>query len=200
MVEIGYKGRKLKIYIYCRVSMRLGQTVENQIPIVENYAKLQGWDYEILTETESTRKTRPVLESIYQKMRTREIDGMACVRLDRALRSFADVVRIKELVDIGCHFYFVNQGFHFCKENNNAMASLQLNMLSAFAEFERELIRERTFEGLDRARAQGKKLGRPGGRPCKGEKRPVEKYKAAWAIGGKRRLAQEAKAKMEQEK
>jgi DNA invertase Pin-like site-specific DNA recombinase len=171
MVEIKYGGKKIKILLYCRVSKRLGQTVENQIPIMENWAKQQGFEYEILTETESTRNTRPVRESIIGKLRNREVDGVACVRLDRWLRSCADVVVVKELVDQGCSFYFVNQGFHFCRENNNAMTSLQLNMLSAFAEFERELIRERTFEGLDRARAQGKVLGRPAGAKDKGQRR-----------------------------
>jgi DNA invertase Pin-like site-specific DNA recombinase len=153
----------MRICLYCRVSSRIGQTVENQIPILENWAKQQGFEYEILTETESTRNARPVRESIIQKLRNREIDGVACVRLDRWLRSCADVVVVKELVDRGCSFYFTSQGFHFCRDNNNAMTSLQLNMLSAFAEFERELIRERTFEGLDRARAQGKVLGRRSG-------------------------------------
>lgn len=162
--------------LYCRVSKRLGQTVENQVPILVNWAKQQGFDYEILTEVESTRNTRPVRESIIQRLRSREVNGVACVRLDRWLRSFADVVVIKELVDSGCSFYFVNQGFHFCKSNNNAMTSLQLNMLSAFAEFERELIRERTFEGLERAKAQGKKLGRPAGSKDKNGKRNKSGY------------------------
>ena len=159
----------MKIDLYCRISKRLGQTVENQIPILENWAKSQGYEYELHTEEESTRKVRPVRESIIQRLRTREIDAVACVRLDRWLRSFSDVVVIKELVDKGCSFFFVNQGFHFCKDTNNAMTGLQLNMLCAFAEFERELIRERTFEGLDRAKLQGKRLGRPAGRK---DKRP----------------------------
>lgn len=166
----------MRICLYCRVSKRLGQTVENQIPVLKNWAKALGYDYEILTEAESTRKTRPVRESIIQRLRTREIDGVGCVRLDRWMRSFTDVVTIKELVDKGCSFYFVNQGFHFCKENNNAMTSLQLNMLSAFAEFERELIRERTFEGLDRARSEGKRLGRPLGSKDKNGKRNKSGY------------------------
>ena len=161
----------MRICLYCRVSKRLGQTVENQIPILENWARQQGFDYEILTETESTRNARPVRESVIQKLRNREFDGVASVRLDRWLRSLTDVVVVKELVDRGCSFYFVNQGFHFCKENNNAMTSLQLNMLSAFAEFERELIRERTFEGLDRAKAEGTKLGRRVGSKDKKERR-----------------------------
>ncbi len=161
----------MRVILYCRVSKRLGQTVENQIPILENWAKQQGFEYEIMTETESTRKSRPVRESIIGKLRNREADGVACVRLDRWLRSFADVVVVKELVDRGCSFHFVNQGFNFCRENNNAMTSLQLNMLSAFAEFERELIRERTFEGLDRARRENKKLGRPVGSKDRVERR-----------------------------
>lgn len=173
-----------RVALYCRVSKKLGQTVENQIPILENWAKIQGYNFETYTEAESTRKTRPVREKLIQRLRTGDLDGVACVRLDRWLRSFADVLTVKELVDKGCSFYFVNQGLHFCKDNNNAMANLQLNMLSAFSEFERELIRERTFEGLERAQKQGKRLGRPQG---KKDSRPRRRagYLNRWANGGK---------------
>jgi putative DNA-invertase from lambdoid prophage Rac len=153
----------MRVMLYVRVSKRLGQTVENQIPILENWAKVQGFKYEIAMEMESTRNTRPVREDIIRKLRTGEVDGVAVVRLDRWLRSASDVLVVKELVETGRSFYFVQQGFSFSTDNNNAMTSLQLNILSAFAEFERELIRERTFEGLDRARAEGKRLGRPKG-------------------------------------
>ena len=153
----------MKIALYCRVSKRLGQTVENQIPILESWAKAQKYEYKIFTEEESTRKTRPIRERIIQALRLKEFGGVACVRLDRWLRSLSDVMTIKELVEGGSSFFFVSQGFHFSKDNNNAMTSLQLNILSAFAEFERELIRERTFDGLERARRQGKVLGRPNG-------------------------------------
>ena len=189
------ENKQLKLALYCRVSKRLGQTTENQIPILENWAKALGYDYEIYEEAESTRKTRPVKEELIQKMRLRQIDGVACVRLDRWLRSCADVVVVKEMVDNGCHFFFVNQGFHFCRDNNNAMTSLQLNMLSAFAEFERELIRERTFEGLDSARANGKTLGRRPSTEVK--KRNTEKYILAWATGGKRWLAQQKRRELD---
>lgn len=170
----------MKIALYCRVSKRLGQVVANQIPILENWAKAQGYEYKILTEEESTRKTRPVREGIIQKLRLKEFDGVACVRLDRWLRSFTDVITIKELVERGCSFFFVSQGLFFYKENNTAMTNLQLNMLSAFAEFERELIRERTFDGLERAKQQGKILGRPKGSKDKASRRKSG-YWERWA-------------------
>ena len=46
-------------------------------------------------------------------------------------------------------------------DTTNSSGKLMLNILGAFAEFEREIIRERTIAGLDRARANGKTLGRP---------------------------------------
>lgn len=103
----------MKIVLYVRVSKRLGQTVENQIPILENWAKQQGFDYQIAVEVESTRKARPVREEIIRKLRAGEADGVAVVRLDRWLRSAADVLVIKELVDLGRSFWFVQQGFHW---------------------------------------------------------------------------------------
>ena len=58
-----------------------------------------------------------------------------------------------------------NVQFRTLKENlcldNNPTNNLMINILSSFAQFERDIIRERTLAGLDRARAEGKKLGRP---------------------------------------
>jgi len=162
---------KPKMALYARVSKRIGQTVENQVPILENWAKGKGYPYEVFIEKESTRKFRPVRQEIIARLRNKELDGVACVRLDRFLRSLAEVLLIKELVDKGSLLVFVSEGLELHRDTTNAMAQFQLNMLACFAEFERELIRERTLEGLDRAKKAGKKLGRPHGAKDKSKRR-----------------------------
>ncbi|MFP4555560.1 MAG: recombinase family protein [Bacteroidales bacterium] len=65
----------------------------------------------------------------------------------------------KELIDKGVRFISISDSLDF----GTAAGKLQFQILSAFAEFERELIRERTIEGLKRAKQQGKQAGRPKG-------------------------------------
>lgn len=161
----------MKYALYARVSKRTGQTVENQIPVLEEWAKIKNVEYDLFTEQESTRKTRPVREHIIQSIRAGTYKGIVCVRLDRFLRSLSEVNLIKELVDKGVEFYFIQQGLELTIDKNNAMANMQLGMLSVFAEFERELIRERTLEGLERAKTGGKQLGRRKGSKDKGPRR-----------------------------
>jgi DNA invertase Pin-like site-specific DNA recombinase len=67
---------------------------------------------------------------------------------------------VQYLIENGGRFISIDNGFDFSKKLS-ASQQLQFQIFAAFAEFEREIIRERTFEGLARARAQGKKLGRP---------------------------------------
>lgn len=166
--------------LYARVSKKIGQTVENQVPILENWAKANSYAYEIHVEQESTRNFRPVRQELIARLRNRQLDGIACVRLDRFLRSLNEVLLVKELVDKGASFYFINQGLELSKAKNDAVSNMQLGMLAVFAEFERELIRERTIEGLDRARAQGKHPGRPSGSKDKKERRKSG-YLLRWA-------------------
>jgi len=66
---------------------------------------------------------------------------------------------VKELLDKGVAFISISDNLDF----STATGKLHFQILSAFAEFERELIRERTIEGLNRKKAQGAVLGRPKG-------------------------------------
>jgi DNA invertase Pin-like site-specific DNA recombinase len=170
----------MKIALYARVSKRIGQTIENQIPILENWARARGYEFEIHTEEESTRKLRPVRQELIARLRRGELDGIACVRLDRFLRSLSEVTLLNELIDKGASFYFINQGLELTKDKKDAISQMQLGILAVFAEFERELIRERTLEGLERAKKEGKKLGRPTGSKDKKERRKSG-YWLRWA-------------------
>jgi len=150
-----------KVALYCRVSSTNGsQTTENQKIRLIEYAERNGYTYNIYEEQESTRKTRPVKQSLLQKLRAREYDSVVVYKLDRWARSSTELIMdTKELIDKGIGFISISDNLDF----GTASGKLHFQILSAFAEFERELIRERTIEGLRRSRLQGKTPGRPKG-------------------------------------
>ena len=82
---------------------------------------------------------------------------MLCWRLDRAGRSLAHLITfVQELHERGINFASLNEGIDF----STATGKLQFAMLAALAEFEKDRIRERVVAGLQRAKAEGKRLGR----------------------------------------
>jgi DNA invertase Pin-like site-specific DNA recombinase len=155
----------MKFVAYMRVSLRTGMTVENQRPIIERWAELNKETIsEWRIEQESTRVMRPIQEQTLQDLKNGKFDGLVCIRIDRWGRSVIELVEtINQILESNKRIVFINNGFDLTKENMNATTKLQLNMFSSFAEYERELIRERTREGLERARKEGKILGRPTG-------------------------------------
>ena len=150
-----------KIALYCRVSLSNGsQTTENQKIRLVEFAKKNGYDYDLYEETESSRKTRPIKQTLLQKLRNGEYDSVVVYKLDRWARSSTELILdTKEILDKGIGFISISDNLDF----GTASGKLHFQILSAFAEFERELIRERTLEGLRRAKLQGKKSGRPTG-------------------------------------
>lgn len=146
----------MKFAIYCRVSTQ-DQNLDNQKIPLEEYAKRMGWQYEIFTEKISTRKTRPVQYDLYNRLLKKEFDGVLIYKFDRWARSTSELVN--HLAE------FNNRGVGFISYSENIDLStpsgkLMFTIISAMAEFERDLIRERTMAGLARARARGKILGR----------------------------------------
>jgi putative DNA-invertase from lambdoid prophage Rac len=148
-----------KIALYCRVST-IDQTCENQRLRLVEWANRNGYTYDIFTETESTRKTRPVKQELMNKLRKNEYTSVCVYKLDRWARSSTELILdVTELTKKGIGFISLSDNLDF----DTAAGKLQFQILSAFAEFERELIRERTIEGLRRTKEQGTKLGRPKG-------------------------------------
>lgn len=151
--------KTLRMALYCRVST-VGQTTENQAIKLEDYAKRQGWDYVLYEETMTTRKTRPIKQEVLTMLRNKVYDGVCIWRLDRWARSTAELIlEIKELHDKDIIFKSLSDNIDF----STPAGKLQFHILAAFAEFERNLISERTREGLARAKLKGRKLGRPNG-------------------------------------
>src|SRR5207253_3829249 len=87
-----------------------------------------------------------------------KIDVVVCWRLDRLGRSLKHLITVlDEFQALGVAFVSLNEGV----DGTTPAGKLQMHILGAIAEFERERIRERVLAGLQRARAQGKRLGRP---------------------------------------
>ena len=147
----------MKVAIYCWVS-RYDLNLENQKLALIEHAKYKGWEYVLFEETETTRKTRPIKEEVLQLLREGKLDGVLIYKIDRWARSLQELImNIEEIKNRGKHFIVLTQPI----DTSSSAGMLMFQMIGAFAEFERAIIRERTLSGLERARAQGKTLGRP---------------------------------------
>jgi hypothetical protein len=164
-------SKTFKVALYCRVSTSEQDTLNQEVRLVD-YAKQLNWQYDIFREVESTRKTRPVKQDLLMKLRKMEYDAIIVYKLDRYARSSTELIlEVKELLDKGIAFISISDNLNF----STASGKLHFQILCAFAEFERELIRERTLEGLKRTKLQGKQLGRPKGSKDK-KNRPKSGY------------------------
>jgi DNA invertase Pin-like site-specific DNA recombinase len=151
----------MRLAIYHRVSTS-DQDPELATEELKAYAARVGTLVALtVNETGSgARNDRPGLQRVMEAARRGEIDGVAVWKLDRFARSSLDLMtNISELTGLGVRFTCTSQGLEI-KPDGDAISKLLLTVLSGVAEFERELIRERTRLGLDRARKKGKKLGR----------------------------------------
>lgn len=147
----------MKAAIYCRVSTE-EQTVENQKLLLIEYCKRMGWEYEIFEEVESSRKTRPIQWELYNRLLRKEFDGLVIYKFDRWARSTKELIEhMENLISKGVSIYSYMENIDL----STSMGKAMLTIISAFAQLERDIIRERTIAGIKRARAQGKKLGRP---------------------------------------
>lgn len=147
----------MKIAIYIRVSRRDLNPENQKLQLIE-YVKNHNWEYDIYEETESTRKTRPIKENVLKMIREGKYNGVLVYKLDRWARSLQELImNVEEITNRGKQFIVLTQPI----DTTNPSGKLMLQILGAFAEFERDIIRERTLAGLERAKAQGKRLGRP---------------------------------------
>ena len=147
----------MRVAIYARVSTK-EQTVENQLNILCDYADRMGWTYEIFQEQESSRKTRPIQWELYNDLLKKKFDGLLIYKFDRWARSTKELVdHMERLTDKGVSVYSYMENIDL----SSSMGKAMMTIISAFAQLERDIISERTLAGLARARAQGKKLGRP---------------------------------------
>lgn len=152
-------GHPFRVGLYARVSTHDQQTLPLQIRAMREYAFKRSWT--IVTQTKevgSGASQRQLREALIAAARRREIDVVLVWRLDRWGRSVADLVStLQELQHLGVGFVSLTETLDLTTPAGRAMAGL----LAVFAEFEREILRERVRAGLAHARLNGKRLGRP---------------------------------------
>jgi DNA invertase Pin-like site-specific DNA recombinase len=126
---------------------------------MRDYAAKRGWEIAVqIKEVGSGAVERELREQLLAAARRREIDVVLVWRLDRWGRSLVDlVVTLKELAELGVAFVSLTEALDLTTPTGRAMAGL----LSVFAAFEHEILRERIRAGIAEARLQGKHLGRP---------------------------------------
>jgi DNA invertase Pin-like site-specific DNA recombinase len=149
----------MEIALYARVSTTEQQTLPMQLKAMRDYAKKRKWKIkEEVQEIGSGAKTRPKREELLKLARQRKIDVIIVWRLDRWGRSVSDLIgSIRELTDMGVGFVSLTEALDLTTPAGKAMAG----MLAVFAEFERDILRERVKAGIAHARANGKAHGRP---------------------------------------
>ena len=145
--------------IYARVSTNDQQTIPLQIRALREYVGRRGWTIALqVKEVGSGASQRQLRERVLEAARRREIDVVLVWRLDRWGRSVADLLStLQELDHLGVGFVSLTEALDLTTPTGRAMAGL----LSVFAAFEHEIIRERIRAGIAEARLQGKHLGRP---------------------------------------
>jgi DNA invertase Pin-like site-specific DNA recombinase len=157
------QGRKqsemFRVGLYARVSTNDQQTLPMQSRALREYAARRGWTIAVqVREVGSGAAQREARERLMQAARRREIDGVLVWRLDRWGRSVTDLLAtLQELEHLGVGFVSLTEALDLTTPAGRAMAAL----LAVFAEFEKEVLRERTRAGLAHARQNGKRLGRP---------------------------------------
>lgn len=151
-----------RVAIYLRVSTK-EQTTENQRRELEVVAERAGWDLVQVFEDAGVsgakgREKRPAYDALLKAVARREVDLVAAWSVDRLGRSMQDLVSfLEDLKGHGADLYLHQQALDTTTPSGRAL----FGMMAVFAEFERAMIQERVHAGLSRAKAQGKKLGRP---------------------------------------
>ena len=119
-----------------------------------------GWQIVEYAEKMSAVKKRPVLEKLMEDARLKRFDVVMVWKLDRFGRSMGHLVGNVRLLDsYGVRFMALTQGID--TDVRNPLSKFLMNVLAAFAEFEREIIIDRVNAGLAAARARGVVGGRP---------------------------------------
>jgi DNA invertase Pin-like site-specific DNA recombinase len=149
----------MRAAIYARVST-LDQEPENQLRDLREYCARRGWQIREYVDhgVSGAKERRPSLDGLIRDARRRRFDAVVVWRLDRLGRNLKHLITtLDEFSALGVGFVSLGEGI----DATTAAGRLQMAVLGAIAQFERERIVERVRAGLARARAQGKTLGRP---------------------------------------
>src|SRR5258708_36943784 len=150
------------VAIYARVSTS-DQSCAMQLPELRQYVVRHGWEFfaeYVDTGFSGASASRPELDRLLQDAQLGRFEGVLVWKLDRWGRSVANCVRsIQELVALGIRFLSPNESIDTGTES--PMSRFLLHLFAAFAEMEREIIRDRVRAGVRAAKARGLYLRHP---------------------------------------
>src|SRR5258708_54107 len=155
----GQGGAAPRVGLYARVSTHDQQTLPLQLSAMREHADHRGWAVVLTAEDVGPGgRERGRGEDVMRAGRRREIDLILVWRLDRWGRSLVDLVMtLQELTSLRVGFVSLGEALDLTTPSGRALAG----MLAVFAEFERDILRDRVRAGI----AQARKEGRPHGRP-----------------------------------
>lgn len=150
-----------KVAIYARVSTTdKGQDLDTQLIPLQEYVRSRGWEiFRIFADkvsggTEKRQELSELMEGAYKRL----FDTVLVYRFDRFARSTKHLIAsLEEFGSLGIDFISYNEKI----DTSTPIGKAMFTIISAFAELERSIISERVKDGLYKARAKGKKLGRP---------------------------------------
>jgi putative DNA-invertase from lambdoid prophage Rac len=152
----------LSTALYARVSTT-DQNCESQLKELREYVARRGWRIAgefIDTGFSGAKASRPALDALMKAAALKKFDACCVYKLDRAGRSVLHLSQLlAALESYGIRFVAISQGID--TDASNPTSKLLTGILSCVAEFERELLRERTLSGIRAAQAAGKHVGRP---------------------------------------
>ena len=130
-----------------------------QLAAMRDYARKRGWTIDVeVKDVGSGAALRQKREELLMAARRREIDLVVVWRLDRWGRSLVDLVNtLQELSALRVGFVSLSEALDLTTPSGRALAG----MLAVFAEFERDILRDRVKAGIAQARKEGKPHGRP---------------------------------------
>ena len=155
----GHGATKPRAGLYARVSTHDQQTLPMQLAAMRDYARKRGWTIAVeVKDVGSGAAVRQKREELLTAARKREIDLVVVWRLDRWGRSLVDLVTtLQELSSLKVGFVSLSEALDMTTPSGRALAG----MLAVFAEFERDILRDRVKAGIAQARKEGKPHGRP---------------------------------------
>ena len=148
--------------IYARVSTD-SQTTDNQINELNRVAELKGYKIVDTFKDEGIsgakgRDERKGFDELIKGAVKKDFDMILCWSVDRLGRSLQDLVSfLNEIHSVNCDLYIHQSGI----DTSTPSGKMMFQMCGVFAEFERGMIRERVISGQNRAKEQGKHIGRP---------------------------------------
>lgn len=148
-----------KAIIYARVSTR-DQNPQMQLRDLRNYVKSRKLKLikEYIDYASGSNNGRENYVKLFDDVRKRKCDIVIVWKFDRFARSTKELINaLEEFSSLGVDFISYQENI----DTGSPAGKVLFTLISAFAEFEREVIRERVKAGMDAARAKGKKIGRP---------------------------------------